>query len=442
MTASSRLDHTHDPSIQSWVLSANESATDFPIQNLPFGMYRLRGTAAAFRPCTAIGTYVADLLTLRQAGVFDDSSQLAASALEAGSLNLFMAQSVTARLEFRHTLFDGLRAIGKKRAEWQSALVPMDDIEMALPARIGDYTDFYTGIHHATAVGRLFRPDNPLLPNYKWVPIGYHGRSSSFLISGKTFKRPAGQTKDAADTAPKLGPTKRLDYELELGIFIGSGNELGSPVKITEAEEHIFGLVLLNDWSARDLQAWEYQPLGPFLAKNFASTISPWIVTMEALEPFRAPFNRPAEDPQPLEYLSSNHTRTQGALEVNLEVWIQTEKMRLNGQPHEQLMRSNFRDSYWTMAQLLTHHTVGGCNLQAGDLLGTGTQSGPDPSQGGSLLELSVGGKSPIKLSNGELRNFLQDGDSVLMRAHAERDGYRRIGFGECEGTVLPSGAG
>ncbi len=254
-----------------------------------------------------------------------------------------------------------------------------------------------------------------------------------------TLQQLAGQTKDAADVAPKLGPTKRLDYELELGIFIGSGNELGTPVDISEAEEHIFGLVLLNDWSARDLQAWEYQPLGPFLAKNFASTISPWIVTLEALEPFRAPFNRPAEDPEPLSYLDSNHTRTNGALEVNLEVWLQTEKMRAEDQPHQRLMKSNFRDSYWTMAQLLTHHTVGGCNLQSGDLLGTGTQSGPGPSQGGSLLELSSGGKAPIKLNNGESRTFLQDGDSVLMRAYSERDGYRRIGFGACEGTVLPT---
>jgi fumarylacetoacetase len=317
-------------------------------------------------------------------------------------------------------------------------LVPQTQCEMSLPCRIAEYTDFYTGVHHATAVGKLFRPDNPLLPNYKWVPIGYHGRVSSIGVSGQAFHRPLGQTRGADAAAPVYGPCRRLDYELELGVFVGVGNELGARQRMDEAEAHWFGMVLLNDWSARDLQAWEYQPLGPFLAKNFATTISPWIVTREALAPFRRPFAHPADDPQPLPHLDSPANRATGAIDITLSVELQTVAMRERGMNPQRLMQSNFRDAYWTVAQMLAHHSSNGCNLQTGDLLGTGTQSGPAAGQGGSLLELTEGGRRPIALPGGEPRTFLEDGDRVILRARCEAAGARPIGFGTCEGTVLP----
>ncbi|HKW85168.1 MAG TPA: fumarylacetoacetase, partial [Burkholderiaceae bacterium] len=306
------------------------------------------------------------------------------------------------------------------------------------PCAIGDYTDFYTGIHHATTVGKLFRPDAPLLPNYKWVPIGYHGRASSIGISGQAFARPLGQTKGDGDT-PVFGPSRRLDHELELGALIGAGNAQGASIGMAQAEEALFGVVLLNDWSARDVQAWEYQPLGPFLSKNFATTISPWVVTMDALAPYRTAFERPAGDPQPLPYLDSETNRREGSIDITLETWLQTAQMRARDEPAVRLTQSNFRDAYWTLAQLVAHHTVNGCNLQSGDLLGTGTQSGPEEGQGGSLLELTKGGKQALQLPNGETRSFLADGDTLILRAFCERAGFARIGLGECAGTVLPA---
>ena len=292
-------------------------------------------------------------------------------------------------------------------------------------------------VHHATTIGKQFRPDNPLLPNYKWVPIGYHGRASSILPSGASFRRPRGQTKAPDAAVPALTACARLDYELELGMIVGQGNTLGDPVDMAQAEDHVFGIALFNDWSARDIQGWEYQPLGPFLSKNFASTLSPWIVTMEALAPFRAPFLRPAEDPHPLPYLDSAQNRAQGAIDIELEVWLQTAQMRKNGHAGERLSCANYKDAYWTVAQLVAHHTVNGCNLSSGDLLGSGTLSGPRPEQGGSLMELSQGGKRPITFPNGETRTWLQDGDSIILRGYCQRDGFRRIGFGECRGTVI-----
>jgi len=285
----------------------------------------------------------------------------------------------------------------------------------------------------------MFRPDNPLMPNYKYVPIGYHGRASSIVVSGTDVKRPNGQNRSDQEKPPVFGPCKNLDYEMELGFFVGQGNQLGEPIPISEAEKHIFGVCLVNDWSARDIQAWEYQPLGPFLSKNFASTLSPWIVTMEALAPFRVPFARPAGEPAPLPYLDTAANRASGAIDIALEVWLQTSGMRNDGAPAQRLMQSNFRDSYWTLAQLVAHHTVNGCNLQAGDLFGSGTQSGPEPGQGGSMLELSGGGKQPLQLANGERRSFLEDGDTVILRGYCERRGFRRIGFGECAGTIVPA---
>jgi fumarylacetoacetase len=319
----------------------------------------------------------------------------------------------------------------------EHCLVAQADVEYALPAQIGDYTDFYVGVHHATAVGKMFRPDQPLMPNYKWVPIGYHGRVSSIVVSGEHIVRPRGQTKGEGHT-PHFGLSKKLDYELELAIYVGPGNNRGEPIAIDQAEAHIFGIGLFNDWSARDIQPWEYQPLGPFLSKNFASTVSPWIVTLEALAPFRAPFARSHEDPQPLPYLDCATNRIHGGVDVNLEVWLQTSRMRKAGESGVLVSRSNASEAaYWTPAQLVAHHTVGGCNLRPGDLLGSGTLSGPEPDQAGSLLELARGGEAPVKLPNGETRVFLEDGDTLTLRGWCRHDDARRIGFGECAGMIV-----
>ncbi|HQD48645.1 fumarylacetoacetase, partial [Ottowia sp.] len=306
--------------------------------------------------------------------------------------------------------------------------------------RIGDYTDFYTSVHHATNIGKQFRPDNPLLPNYKWVPIGYHGRSSSIGISGQSFPRPRGQTMAPGAESPSFGPCKRLDIELELGVFVGAGNASGEPIGIADAEDHVFGIVLLNDWSARDIQGWEYQPLGPFLSKNFASTISPWVVTTEALAPYRVPaVVRPEGDPQPLPYLDSAHNRDAGAFDIQLEALIETPALRSAGQPPARLCLTSYRHAYWTVAQMVTHHTVNGCNLQPGDMLGSGTLSGPTLDQACALIELTSGGKNPVQLHGGEQRTWLEDGDTVILRGWCEKPGAARIGFGECVGTVLPA---
>jgi fumarylacetoacetase len=354
-----------------------------------------------------------------------------------GDLLALMAGGIEARRAVREALSQALREGSDQAPFLELCLVPQAEAEMDLPCRIGDYTDFYTGIHHATAVGKLFRPDQPLLPNYKWVPIGYHGRSSSIRVSGRDFVRPRGQFRVAADGPPEFGASRRLDYELELGAIVAQGNELGSPVTIDDAESRLFGLCLLNDWSARDFQAWEYQPLGPFMAKNFCTTISPWIVTMEALEPYRCAWTRPAEDPQPLPYLDSDYNRASGAIDITLEVWLQTAAMRERGEPAVRLSQSGFRDAYWTLAQLVAHHTSNGCNLSPGDLLGSGTQSGPQAGQGGSLLELSMGGKQALALPDGETRTFLLDGDCVILRGFCQREGGPRIGFGDCAASVI-----
>jgi fumarylacetoacetase len=430
-------DATHDPSLRSWVVSANAADTDFPLQNLPFGRFR-PSAGRGWRIGVAIGDQVLDLRAVHEQEAWGDDEQALLQPLADGDLNAFMARGAVARRRLRALLSDALRDRSTLQPALQPCLRAQRDVELGLPCRIGDYTDFYTGIHHATTVGKLFRPDNPLLPNYKWVPIGYHGRSSSIGVSGQRLHRPLGQTRGSGD-APGFGASQRLDYELEVGVFVGAGNALGHPLSMTQAEDDWFGLVLLNDWSARDLQAWEYQPLGPFLAKNFGTTISPWIVTQEALAPFRVPFTRPAGDPSPLPYLDSAPNRDRGALALTLEVWLLSARMREQGQPAQRLMRSNFRDAYWTIAQMVAHHSSNGCNLQPGDLLGSGTQSGPEAGEGGSLLELSQGGRQPITLANGETRSFLQDGDTVILRGFAEREGARRIGLGECAGTVLPA---
>lgn len=416
------IDETHDPERSSWVESANADGTDFPIQNLPFGRFRRQGSAEDWRIGVAIGDQVLDL---RQAGL-----------IATDDMNALMAEAPSARTDLRRRLSDGLRTASRQQADWRAAIVPQAACELALPCRIGDYTDFYTGIHHATAVGKLFRPDYPLLPNYKWVPIGYHGRASSIVPHGTLIRRPRGQT--AGQDRPQVVPSQRLDFELELGFLVACGNALGTSVGMAEAEAQLFGVTLLNDWSARDIQAWEYQPLGPFLAKNFGSTLSSWIVTMEALAPFRAPFERQVPDPQPLPYLDSPENRARGGLDIQLEVRLQTAAMREAGLGEVVLSRSAAAQAaYWTPAQLIAHHTVNGCNLQPGDLLGSGTLSGPARDQAGSLLELTLGGKDPIVLPNGENRTFLEDGDTVLLSAHCVRPGARRIGFGTCAGTIV-----
>ena len=434
---SALLDETHDPKLRSWVESANRPGCDFPIQNLPFAVFRRMGRGENFRCGAAIGDCVLDLGALDMLSPFEGLGAEALAACAEPSLNRLMGLGREAWTALRRGISEWLRAGSPRAAELQTALIPQTQAEFTLPARIGNYTDFYTSIHHATAVGRLFRPDQPLLPNYKWVPIAYHGRASSLGVSGQEVRRPRGQIMPRGAERPQLAPSARLDFELEVGVLIGKGNSLGHPVAIAHAEEHVFGLCLLNDWSARDIQSWEYQPLGPFLAKSFATTISPWVVTLEALAPYRMPWSRPPEDPQPLPYLDCAPLRAGGSIDMYLEVALETSRMRAAGAAPQTLARSNFRHSYWSIAQMVAHHTVNGCNLEPGDLLGSGTQSGPGPEEAGSLLELTVGGKHAIPLANGETRTFLEDGDRVILRGWCDRPGCARIGFGEASGLVL-----
>jgi fumarylacetoacetase len=434
-----QLNETHDPALRSWVESANRPDGDFPIQNLPFAAFRRAGTRETFRIGVAIGDQLVDIATARAGGAFSGEAAQAAVACEQSTLNKLMGLGPVAWSHLRSALSRSLREGAIHAERVRASLIPQAKAEYTVPASIGGYTDFYTSVHHATAVGKLFRPDNPLLPNYKWVPIGYHGRASSIGVSGQAFHRPRAQILPQGESVPVVAPSRRLDYELELGIFVGTGNALGQPIALREAERHVFGLVLLNDWSARDVQPWEYQPLGPFLSKNFATTVSPWVVTLEALAPYRAPRVRPESDPQPLSYLDSPADRDAGALDIELEVLIETATMRAKGDAPYSLSRSNYRDAYWTVAQLVAHHTVNGCNLAPGDLFGTGTLSGPRPEQAGSLLELTVGGKQPLRLCNGEGRTFLEDGDAVIMRGWCARKGCTRIGFGSVTAQVLPA---
>jgi fumarylacetoacetase len=436
-------DPTTDPSLRSWVASANAARADFPIQNLPFGVFRRAGTGEAPRIGVAIGDAILDIPACLAAGLFLGADPLAlqgAVACTAGALNDLMGQGTPVRKALRAALSALLRddAAVHARQVAQHALVAQEDAELFLPAVIGDYTDFYASVHHARNVGALFRPDQPLLPNYKWVPIGYHGRSSSIVPSGTPVKRPNGQRKGPDEVEPSVGPSRALDYELELGAFVSRGNAMGSPIPLAEVDEHLFGVCLLNDWSARDIQTWEYQPLGPFLAKNFATTISPWVVTMEALEPFRVPLTpREDDDPYPLPYLDDANDRARGGFALELRVALRTARMRAEGLPPARISGSSARDLYWSMGQLLAHHTSGGCNMRPGDLLGSGTISGPAPENRGCLLELTRRAAEPLTLPNGETRKFLEAGDEVIMTAFAEREGAVRIGLGECRGTVI-----
>jgi fumarylacetoacetase len=421
--------------VKSWVESANELGTDFPLQNLPYGVFCHNGET---RIGVAIGDQVLDVRACAREGNLGTLSSDVIEACTQESLNDLMALGSEARSHLRSQLTAVLAASADSAAQARvkSLLVPMRDVQMQLPAHIGDYTDFYASIHHATRVGKLFRPDNPLLPNYKYVPIGYHGRASSIVVSGTEIRRPQGQTKAPTASEPTFGPSRSLDYELEVGIFVGPGNQLGQPIAMKQAEEHIFGLCLVNDWSARDIQSWEYQPLGPFLAKNFATTISPWVISMEALAPYRVPAaTRPESDPAPLAYLASTDS-TPGGIDVTLEVFLQSAKMREADIAPIQMSEGNLRDLYWTPAQLLTHHASGGCNLRPGDLLATGTISGLEEGSEGCLLEMKHRGE-PVKLPTGETRTFLEDGDQVIFRGYCKAPGLPRIGFGACTGKII-----
>src|SRR3954465_14735971 len=411
------IDGTHDPALQSWVESANEPGCDFPIQNLPLGIFRRKGADEAPRGGVAIGNQILDL---------------AALGVRTGPpLNALAAAGRTPLRKLRHELCNALSTKSKARKRLQRYLVPMKRAEVFLPMAIGNYSDFYTGIHHATNVGRILRPDNPLLPNYKWVPIGYHGRASSIVASGTPVRRPSGQLKAPDAAAPKFAPSRRLDYEAELGFIAGRGSRLGGRVRISEALEHVFGVVLLNDWSARDIQAWEYQPLGPFLAKSFATTVSPWVGTLDALEPYRcAAFLRESGDPAPLPYLLDESDQREGGYDIEVEMNLRTSNT-------VKLSRASFRDSYWTLGQMVAHQTSNGCNLQPGDLLGSGTLSGTRPDSLGSLMELTQGGKKPLALASGETRTFLENGDEVIQRGRCSRTGYATLGFGEAAGRIV-----
>jgi len=439
MTGPADINETHDPALKSWIASANRPGCDFPLQNLPFGVFRRAGSDEPLRGGVAIGAEIVDLAAVHSLRLLSGTAGEAVAACTEPALNSFMALGADAWSSLRGGLSRLLREGASEAAALRGALIAQEDAALALPARIGDYTDFYASIHHATAVGALFRPDNPLLPNYKWVPIAYHGRTSSIGVSGQEFVRPVGQIKPQGAERPEVLPTRRLDYELEVGIFIGTGNPPGHPIEVNVAERHVFGLCLLNDWSARDVQAWEYQPLGPFLAKNFATTLSPWVVTLEALAPYRLPWSRAANDPQPLPYLSCERLYQSGAVDMQLEACIETQQMRAAGLAPHRLSHSNFRHSYWTIAQMVAHHSVNGCNLRPGDLLGSGTQSGPTPPEAGSLLELTAGGQRCLTLPDGETRTFLADGDRVILRAWSERPGRARVGWGVAAGTVLPA---
>jgi fumarylacetoacetase len=427
-------DETHDPALESWVESATDPSTDFPIQNLPFGVFSHPGDEYP-RPGIAIGDEIIDLAACMEAGVFHEH-QAVLDVMGQWLNGLAMVER--SELEaFRWAVSGFLDASSDPRPE---LLVPMNEATLLMPFDVGDYTDFYASIHHATNVGSMFRPDNPLLPNYKHVPIGYHGRASSIVVSGTQVHRPEGQTKAADAENPAFGPSGMLDYEAELGFFIGRGNRLGQPIPIDQAEESIIGFCIVNDWSARDIQSWEYQPLGPFLAKNFATTVSPWIVTTSALEPYRVPAaKRESGDPQPLEYLRSQQDAERGGIAITMEVYLQSRLMREQDHAPVLLSSAPFSEMYWTVAQMLTHHTSNGCNLRPGDLIASGTVSGPDESSRGCLLELTWRGSKPIALPTGEQRRFLEDGDEVIMRAFCEAEGFRRIGFGECRGTILPA---
>jgi fumarylacetoacetase len=425
------LDETHDPALRSWVPSANEPGTDFPVQNLPFARFRRRGSDAEWRVGVAIGDQILDLRLAAAQCPWGDGIHTLLGPLADGDLGGFIGLGRGAWRAVRQALSMALAEGSDQGPFLELCLVPQRLAEYAMPCFVHDYTSFNAGIHHVATIGRLSRPDLPLLPNYKWLPIAHHGRASTLSLGGQV-RRPRGQVRAAVGADPVYAPSRRLDYELELGALVGTGNRPGEPIPIERADEHLFGLVLLNDWTARDLQSWEHHPLGPFLAKSFATHLSPWVVTLDALAPFRRPAVRPAGDPALLPYLDSPFNREAGAFDIGLEAWLQTSRMARA----ERVSRSNALDAYWTLAQLVAHHTSNGCNLQTGDLLGTGALSGPGPGQGASLVELTLAGRQPLQLPGGEQRVYLEDGDTVTLRARCEAPDAAAIGFGPLVGRV------
>jgi len=427
--------------IGSWVVSANIDGSDFPIENLPYGCFQMVGDATKKSIIgIAIGDQILPLTGLQNQVVIPEQLKEAFIAFEGGDMNAFMALPDSVQEACRSFITQLLQKNSAYQLQLESFLIEQRTVEMLIPCRVPDFTDFYSGINHARNVGLMLRPDQPLAPNYQWIPVGYHGRSSSIIPSGKGVIRPIGQTRASDGKPPYFQATRRLDYELELGVFIGQPNQQGRPISMNDAENHFFGMCLLNDWSARDIQGWEAAPLGPFLAKNFATSISPWLVTRQALAPFRTSWTRKEGDPQPLPYLESESNRKQGAIQIHLEVDLLTQQMKKEHIPPQKIAHSEFSEAaYWTIAQLITHHSSNGCNLSAGDLFGTGTLSGEKPEQAGSLLELSQGGKKPIELDHGEKRSFLEDGDTVILRAYCQTEDAVRIGFGECRNTILPA---
>lgn len=446
------INETHDPNLKSWVESANDPSTDFPIQNLPMCVFHRKGAEISLELGVRIGDSVLSLTHAVAEGELPWAGPGRLSGLMFARLFSLPRETLKElRGHVQRLLLDGDDKSAQFHPEQDKLLVPVSEAVALKPCGMGDYTDFYASVHHATNVGSMFRPDNALLPNYKWVPIGYHGRASSIVASGTPIRRPKGQMKaddapGAPITPPVYGPCKMLDYELEVGWFVGPGNRLGEPIPIENAEEHIFGMCLVNDWSARDMQKWEYQPLGPFLAKNFATSVSPYVVTMEALSPFRcAAYERPQGDPQPLAYLDSEENRKRGGIDIQLEVMIASAEMRKRGLSPVRLSKGSFKHMYWTVAQMLTHHASNGCNLRPGDLMASGTVSGPEEGSRGCLLELTWQGRDTsgkplprkhIELPSGEKRLFLEDGDEVIFKGYCEREGFRRIGFGECRGMI------
>ncbi len=432
-------DETHDPSLKSWVDSANAPDCEFPIQNLPLGIFRRPDSQEAGRPGVALGDRIADLRALRAQGLLRHRAGKAVDACRDGSLNGLMALGPKYWTRLRLELSKIFRAGSAAQTEAAACLVPMSEAQLLLPSRIGNFTDFYTSIVHATNAGKLFRPDNPLMPNFKSLPVAYHARASSIAVSGTPCRRPLGQTRGKDVTDVSFGPSRRLDFELELGFYVGPGNALGTPIPLDDAEWQVFGLSLVNDWSARDIQAWEYVPLGPFLGKSFLTTVSPWVVTLEALAPFRTAAARPDSDPPPLAHLSSARNDSYGGLDITVEAYLQSTRMREQGLEPVRIARAPFASQYWTIFQMLAHHASNGCNLVPGDLLGTGTISGPGEGEQGSLLEITAGGTRSFGLPEGEIHSWLEDGDEVIFRAYCEREGWTRIGFGECSGRIVPA---
>ncbi len=432
------LDETHGPDHRSWVGGADDPGADHPVQNLPFGVYGDPRTGNR-KVGIAIGGFVLDVAAANARGLLGAAADTAAVACAADSLNPLLALGghhwSALRAGVSRALRSGTEEGEAARGAADDILVPMPEVDMHLPARIGDFTDFYASVHHATNVGSMFRPDSPLMPNYKHVPVAYHGRASSVAVSGQGCRRPVGQSRPGDAAEPRFGPSRALDFEAEIGVYVGPGNPLGQPVSIDEAEDHLFGLCILNDWSARDIQAWEYQPLGPFLAKSFVSHVSPWVVTLGALAPFRCPqAPRPEGDPAPLPHLSSS--AEDGAFDVRIAVSLASARMREEGAVPMPISETNMRHLYWTIFQMFTHHASNGCNMRPGDLMGTGTISGPDEGSLGSILEITKRGADPIRLPTGEERSFLENGDELVMRAWCEGGGKRRIGFGECRAVI------